>query len=80
VNAIESLQPADAHKVSLSELSFNPHLVKKALQEHKESQNKIEHLAERKLGPGLKILLWGLRFYVVFMVAVVGINVFQSLH
>jgi hypothetical protein len=80
VNAVESLLPTEAHKASLSELSFSPLLVKKALQEHEESQNKTKHLGERKLGPGLKIFLWGLRLYVVFMVVVVVINVSRSIH
>ncbi len=80
MDAVKSLQPADDYKASLSELSCNPHLVKKVLQEHKESQNKTAHLGERKLCPGLKIFLWGLRLYVVFMVVVVVINVSQAIH
>ena len=80
MNAAEALQPTEAHQASLSELSLSQLLVKKALQEHKESQAKTKHLGERKLGPGLKIFLWGMRFYVVFMVAVVVINVSRSIH
>jgi hypothetical protein len=80
VNDVRSLQTAEAHKARLSELRHSPHLVKNILQEHKETQKRMQHLSERKLGPGLKIFLWGLRLYVVFMVIVVAINVSQSIH
>jgi len=74
------LQPAEDHKACLSELRLRPHLVKNILQEHEETQQRLQHLSERKLGPGLKIFLWGLRLYVVFMVVIVVINVSQSIH
>ena len=80
MNAVRSLQPAEDHQVILSELRLKPQLVKNVLQEYKESQKRMQHLSERKLGLGLKIFLWGLRFYVVFMVVVVAINVCQSIH
>jgi hypothetical protein len=80
VDTVKSLQPAEDHKVILSELSLKPQLVKNVLQEYKESQKRMQHLSERKLGLGLKIFMWGLRFYVIFMVVVVAINVSQSIH
>ncbi len=80
MNAVRSLQPAEDHQAILSELRLKPQLVKNALQEYKESQKRMQYLSERKLGLGLKIFLWGLRFYVVFMVVVVAINVCQSIH
>ena len=64
----------------LSELRHKPQLVKNILQEHKECQHKTERLGERKLGPGLKIFLWGLRLYVIFMIVIVVINISQSIH
>jgi hypothetical protein len=80
VDTIKALQSAEDHKVILSELRLKPQLVKNVLQEYKESQKRMQHLSERKLGLGLKIVMWGLRFYVVFMVVVVAINVSQSIH
>jgi hypothetical protein len=80
VDTIKALQSAEDHKVILSELRLKPQLVKDVLQEYKESQKRMQHLSERKLGLGLKIVMWGLRFYVVFMVVVVAINVSQSIH
>ncbi len=80
MDTIKALQPAEDHKVILSELRLKPQLVKNVLQEYKESQKRMQHLSERKLGLGLKIVIWGLRFYVVFMVVVVAINVSQSIH
>jgi len=55
-----------------------PQLVKNVLQEHRESQKRTRHLGERKLGMGLKIFLWSLRLYVLFMIVVVAINICQS--
>jgi hypothetical protein len=80
VDTIKALQSAEDHKVILSELRLKPQLVKDVLQEYKENQKRMQRLSERKLGLGLKIVMWGLRFYVVFMVVVVAINVSQSIH
>ncbi len=80
MNIAKSLQPAEDHQALFSDLRFKPQLVQNVLQEHKESQKRMQHLSERKLGPGLKIFLWGLRLYVVFMVGIVVINVCQSIH
>ncbi len=80
MDTIKALPSAEDHKVILSELRLKPQLVKNVLQEYKESQKRMQHLSERKLGLGLKIVMWGLRFYVVFMVVVVAINVSQSIH
>ncbi len=80
MDTIKALQSAEDHKVILSELRLKPQLVKDVLQEYKENQKRMQRLSERKLGLGLKIVMWGLRFYVVFMVVVVAINVSQSIH
>ncbi len=80
MDTVSAFQPAEDQRVVLSELRLKPQLVKNVLKEHKESQKKMQNLSERKLGLGLKIFMWGLRFYVVFMVVVVVINVAQSLH
>ena len=78
--SVGTLQSVEIGNPCLAELKFNPPLVKHLLQEHEEGQKKIEDLGQRKLGAGLKITLWGLRAYVVFMLVVVGINVAQLLH
>ena len=80
MDTIKALQSAEDHKVILSELRLKPQLVKDVLQEYKENQKWMQRLSERKLGLGLKIVMWWLRFYVVFMVVVVAINVSQSIH
>jgi hypothetical protein len=80
MNTTGSLQTAADQQERLSELRFNPHLIKNVLQEHEETQQRMRRLGERKLSLGLKIFLWGLRLYVGFMVVVVIINVSQSIH
>lgn len=35
--------------------------------------------AQRKLSPGMRVILWGLRIYVVFMLVIVAISVVQAL-
>jgi hypothetical protein len=35
---------------------------------------------QRKLSPGMRAILWGLRIYVVFMLVMVAISVVQALH
>jgi len=37
-------------------------------------------LTEDRLGTGKKVLLWGLRGYVLFMVVVVAVQVAQTWH
>lgn len=67
-------------RICLSELRAKPHLVTSILDEHMESKKKLKHLSERKMGPWLKLFLWGLRLYAIFMIVVVLINVFQPVH
>jgi len=50
------------------------------LKEHRESRSMVEQLGLRPIGPGLQILLWSLRLYVLFMIAVVVLNTMQTLH
>ena len=38
------------------------------------------HYGRRMLSRGELVLLWGLRFYVVFMVVIVGLAVWNGLH
>ena len=38
------------------------------------------HFGPRKFSFGLKILLWGLRVYVVLMMVIILVSVFQALH
>lgn len=58
----------------------NEDLVEEALSEYRTSLASIEKLGLKQLSPGLKILIWALRGYVLFMVVVVIINVIQTLH
>ncbi len=37
-------------------------------------------LGRRRLGPGLLVLLWVLRIYVLVMTALIGYQVWQALH
>jgi len=80
VSAVNSLEPTEVYNVCLSELKHNPQLVENILQEHKESQKKLQHLCERKLGLGLKIFIWSLRLYVFLMIIAVLIDVSHSIH
>ena len=78
--AQSSVEQLEMRRMNLKELTSKPQLVQQVLCEYEESHSKVEHLTLRKLTPGLKITIWGLRFYVVFMIVVVFINVFHTLH
>lgn len=58
----------------------NQDLVEEALTEYRTSLQSVEQLGLKPLSPGLKGLIWGLRFYVLFMVAVLIINIVTTLH
>lgn len=58
----------------------NHELVDEALTEYRSSLAAIERLGLKTLSPGLRILIWALRVYVLFMVVVVVINVLHTLH
>lgn len=51
-----------------------------AVAEYRESSSRVEGLGLRPLGTGLKIVIWVLRFYVLFMVVVVIFNIVQTIH
>jgi hypothetical protein len=38
------------------------------------------HYGRKKLGTGTLVLLWGLRVYVVFMVCIIALAVWNTLH
>jgi len=65
--------------VDLRDLQQRPELVQALLAEHEASVRKVEQLQPRKLGPGLKAVIWSLRIYVVFMVVVAIIQVIHTL-
>lgn len=65
---------------TLTQLEEHPELVAEVLSEQHASWKRTEDLGLRPLGLGLHSLIWFLRLYVVFMVAVVGLNVFQTLN
>ncbi len=49
------------------------------LKEHHESRIKVQQLGLRPIGPGLNILIWSLRLYVLFMILVVVLNTIQTI-
>ncbi|PSR30794.1 MAG: hypothetical protein C7B43_04820 [Sulfobacillus benefaciens] len=63
-----------------SQLNSQKPEITKLLEQHQESRRRIESLGLVRLTPGLKWLMWGLRFYVVGMVILVVINVMATLH
>jgi hypothetical protein len=71
-------EPLD--KLNMSRLAQQPEKIRELLKEHAESEEKTKALTLRKLGPGLKITIWLLRIYVIFMAVVVVINVIQTVH
>lgn len=54
--------------------------VQEVLQEHRETETALAQLGRLSLSRGLHLVIWGLRAYVVFTVAVVVMNVVQTLH
>lgn len=69
-----------ARDLDVEKLQAQPDLVQQVLEEHAQGLDRTERLTLRKLGPGLKVTIWLLRVYVLFMVVVVIINVFQNVH
>jgi hypothetical protein len=45
------------------------------LREHLESRSAVEALGPRTLSPGVAVLIWALRVYVLCMAAAVAVNV-----
>jgi hypothetical protein len=52
--------------------------IEQLLQEHYETQERIQELGLRPLSPSLKALMWTLRIYVILMIVAVVVNVIQS--
>ena len=72
--------PRNALKnLSIAELSDQPEVVEEILFEQKEASKRTSQLGIRKLGKGMKSLIWLLRLYVIFMVVVVIINVAHTI-
>ncbi len=72
--------PRNALKnVSLKQLANQPEVVEEILSEQHDALQRTEQLGLRKLGWGLKSLIWVLRLYVIFMVIVVMINIAHTL-
>lgn len=74
------LDRSSVRDLDVQKLQTQPELVQQVLEEHVQGLGHTEQLTLRKLGPGLKATIWLLRIYVLFMVVVVVINVFQSVH
>lgn len=53
--------------------------IAEVLDEHLEMQRYMETLGIRPLSPALRALIWVLRFYVIFMLVAVVINVTHTL-
>ncbi|PWI58428.1 hypothetical protein BM613_03810 [Sulfoacidibacillus thermotolerans] len=63
----------------LKELHEKPEVIEETLREHKEALQKVEQLGLRPLSPLVRVTIWGLRLYVLFMVVIVIVNVIQNL-
>lgn len=50
------------------------------LEEHQARRRHIEQLGRRPLSLPLRCLLWSLRAYVLFMMVVIAVSVWQTLH
>lgn len=50
------------------------------LEEHREGRARVERLGRRPMGFGLRAIIWALRVYVLFMLAVVLLNLFRTFH
>lgn len=51
-----------------------------ALAEHRTQRARLQGLGRRPLSPALQGLLWALRGYVLFMLVVVGIQLWHAVH
>ena len=70
----------ETHDVKSAELSQRHDVVRALLEEDQLVAFKQRtRFGRRKLSPGVKILLWALRIYVVFMLVIVGIQIFRTL-
>ncbi|RIV18556.1 hypothetical protein D2Q93_13975 [Alicyclobacillaceae bacterium I2511] len=67
-------------RMTLTEVKARPELVAEVLLEQREAAKRMERLTLRPLSRGLRGLMWLLRLYVLFMIAVVTINVIQIFH
>lgn len=75
----DALKP-ETHDVKSAELSQHHDVVRALLEEDQLVAFKQRtRFGRRKLSPGVKILLWALRIYVVFMLVIVGIQIFRTL-
>ena len=74
------LKPDD-HNVKSTELSQRHDVVRSLLEEDQLVAFKQRtRFGRRKLSPGLKILLWALRIYVIAMLIIVIIQIVRTLH
>lgn len=47
---------------------------------HRTAREQVDHLGLGQLARGTRVMLWGLRAYVVFMAVVVAVQVAQAWH
>ncbi len=73
--------PPDNHNVKSTELSQRHDVVRSLLEEDQLVAFKQRtRFGRRKFSPGLKILLWALRIYVIGMLIIVIIQIVRTLH
>lgn len=53
-------------------------MIAETLSEHREARRRIEELGPATLSPWLVAMMWGLRIYVVFMLAVVAFSILHK--
>lgn len=71
----------DNHNVKSTELSQRHDVVRSLLEEDQLVAFKQRtRFGRRKFSPGLKILLWALRIYVIAMLIIVIIQIVRTLH
>lgn len=50
------------------------------LQERRQVVRKIQSLGRARLSPGIQKVIWCLRIYVLFMLAIVAVNIVKLMH
>lgn len=50
------------------------------LQERQQVVHKIQSLGRARISPGIQKVIWCLRIYVLFMLAVVAVNIVELVH
>jgi hypothetical protein len=79
--AAESAREAETPAVDSGQLTLqDPRAVLSMLEADQVVAAKRTHFGRQKLSIGTRVLLWGLRVYVVVMLVIVAISVLRALH